>query len=170
MAQLVEPEAVESPRRLSQIIGRVAGVISAAEFPSGERALLKRLASGGPPALSFYRFAFRHLPAGWEQATPSWVAIINGMAVMLPNPHRPDRPAGQALAEHGFSEARLDRLLASDDDTQRTLLVRASRFLAAKGDSCNWTDFARLLLAQNPEKKEAARLAIARSYYRHLKD
>ena len=58
------------------------------------------------------------------------------MAVMAPSIHRPDRGLGKALAEAGYSEARLERLLASEGDTRRSLLIRAARFLASK--SASW--------------------------------
>ncbi|MDV7391551.1 type I-E CRISPR-associated protein Cse2/CasB, partial [Arthrospira platensis SPKY1] len=84
-------------------------------------------------------------------------------------PHRPDRPLGLALAEDGYSEARLERLLAAQDDVLHTLTLRLARFLAAKGESVNWLDLANLLLAKDRDKQEAARLKIARDYYRYQK-
>lgn len=153
---------------LAQAIGRIARVLASADFPTGERARLRRLDPGEPPGLSFYRFAFRHLPEGWERRRAAWMTLVAGMALMGETAHRPDRPAGQALAEAGYAEARLERLLAAGDETLHTLLLRAARFLAAKGAPCNWTDFAYLIeLGGDPER---ARLGIARAYYRNLKE
>jgi CRISPR system Cascade subunit CasB len=165
------PAAVETPasdQNLSQIVGRIAHVITADDFPTSERAQLKRLDPSGPPSLAFYRFAFRHLPDGWESRQAAWMTLVAGIALMGHSAHRPDRPAGQALAESDYAEARLERLLAAEDETLRTLLLRVARFLTAKNDTCNWTDFAHLLrLRGDPER---ARLQIARHYYHSLKD
>ena len=153
---------------LGQTVGRIASVIGADRFPTSERAQLKRLQPNASPSLAFYRFAFRHLPDGWERRPGEWMTLLAGLALMGQTAHRPDRPAGQALAETGYAEARLERLLAAEGDTLSTLLLRAARFLAAKNDSCNWTDFAYLLgLGGDPER---ARLQIARAFYRNLKD
>jgi CRISPR system Cascade subunit CasB len=164
---MAETRAAEAPT-LAQAIGHIARVLAAADFPTGERAQLRRLDPDGPPGLAFYRFAFRHLPEGWERRPAAWMTLIAGIALMGDSAHRPDRPVGQALAEAGYAEARLERLLAAEAETLRTLLLRAARFLAAKGAACNWTDFAFLLeLGGDPER---ARLTIARGYYRNLKE
>jgi CRISPR system Cascade subunit CasB len=164
---MAETQAAEAPT-LAQAIRHIARVLASADFPTGERAQLRRLDPAGPPGLAFYRFAFRHLPEGWERRPAAWMALVAGIALMGETAHRPDRPAGQALAEAGYAEARLERLLAAEGETLRTLLVRAARFLAAKGAGCNWTDFAYLLdIGGDPER---ARLTIARAYYRNLKE
>lgn len=155
---------------LGSLVAHIGTVLGVESFPSGERAALRKLDPGGAPSLEFYRFAFRHLPEGWETYSRQWVVIVAGIALMSPNAHRRNRSAGQALAESGYSEARLERLLAAEDDTLYRLLLRAARFLAAKNEACDWTDFARLLLSRHPDRYEAARLAIARAYYRNLKE
>lgn len=162
-------DALSTPS-LGQTVTEIAAVVAHEGFPTGDRAALKRLNPSGSPNVAFYRFAFRHLPDGWERSQQGWMALVAGVALMCPRPHRADRPAGMALAEVGYAEARVERLLAAEGDTLRTLLLRAARFLAAKSASVNWTDFARLLLAVDPSKREAARLRVARDYYRNLKD
>jgi CRISPR system Cascade subunit CasB len=154
---------------LAPLIGRVAGIIGSEDFPTGERAALKRLAPDRPPSLAFYRFCFRYLPANWQANVGAWQTILAGLALMGAQPHRPDRPVGSALAEHQYSEARLERLLAAQDDVLYTLTLRLARFLAAKGESVNWLDLGNLLLARDRDKQEAARLKIARDYYRYQK-
>ncbi|BBL71646.1 type I-E CRISPR-associated protein Cse2/CasB [Methylogaea oryzae] len=171
MMPSIPPEAPEKPAAtLASSIGHIAATIDAEHFPSGERAALRRLSPDAPPSLAFYRFAFKHLPPDWEAQRNAWMAIVSGIALMCPRPHRPDRAAGLALAEAGYSEKRLERLLAAEGDTLHTLLLRAVRFLAAKNATCNWVQFARLLLSTGEEKREAARLAIAREFYRNHKD
>jgi CRISPR system Cascade subunit CasB len=155
------------PLSLARLIGRVAAIVGSEDFPTGERAALKRLVPGQPPSLAFYRFCFRYLPESWQGNVGAWQALLAGLAVMGTQPHRPDRPVGQALAEHRYSEARLERLLAAQDEVLYTLTLRLARFLAAQGESVNWLDLAQLLLAQDREKRETVRLKIAGDYYRH---
>jgi CRISPR system Cascade subunit CasB len=156
---------------LSSIIGRLAAVISSENFPTGDRAALKRLTPGKSPPLTAYRFAFRYLPDGWEKQESTWMSIVAGLALMCPTPHRKDRPAGRALAEAGYSEARFERLLAAEGEVLQTLTLRAARFLAAKGESTNWVDLAELLLGKRGgEAGENLRLRLARDYYYNLRE
>lgn len=163
-------ETTTSPPSLATTVSTIAAVISSEHFPTGDRAALRRLSPGQPTSLAFCRFAFRHLPESWESRQDSWVVIVAGIALMCPNPHQPGRPAGRALAECDYSEKRLERLLAADEGTLHTLTLRAARFLAAKRETCNWVDFANLLLVQDLGKRESARLQIARDFYRNQKD
>lgn len=163
------PQRIEeghSPPTLAQTTASVARVIGAEDYPAGERARLKRWSPGTAPSLAFYRFAFRCLPEGWERRSEAWMTLTTSIALMCPDPHRPDVPLGRALADIGYAEARLERLLAAEDGTLPTLLLRAARFLRAKNAGCNCTDFAYLLgLGGNPQR---VRLRIARDYYREL--
>lgn len=167
---MTQTETIVAPASESEgihpTIGRLAALLGSADYPTGERAMLKRMAPGNPPPLAFYRFAYRHLPAGWERQRDAWMTLVAGLALMGVGGHRPDRKVGQVLAETKYSEARLERLLAAEGDTLLTLLLRAVRFLAAKGQAVNWLDFAYLLgLAGDPER---ARMDIARAFYRNL--
>jgi len=153
---------------LTSIIGHISGVISSDNFPNSDRAALKRMDSKKEPPLSFYRFAFRHLPQSWQSQHKAWQSILSGMALMSPHIHRPDQPLGRVLAEERYSEARLERLLGSEDETQRTLILRTVRFLAAKKRPVNWTDIARLLLTSEPSKRENLHMNIASHYYQNL--
>ena len=166
-AVTASPPVNAEPPSLARLIGRVAAIVGSEDFPTGERAALKRLAPDRPPSLAFYRFCFEYLPEGWQRQMGAWQALLAGLALMGTQPHRPDRPVGQALAEHHYSEARLERLLAAQDDVLYTLTLRVARFLAARGESVNWLDLAQLLLAQDREKREVVRLKIAGDYYRY---
>lgn len=155
------------------VIPRIAGILSGEHFPSSDRAALKRMAPDREPPLAFYRFAFRELPEDWEYQRQAWQAIATGMALSSGhgNPHSRGHPLGRVLAEHRYSEARLERLLAAEGDTLNTLLLRAARFLAAKKEPVDWTDCARLLLASGDDgKREQIRRKIAGDYYRNIKD
>lgn len=154
--------------RLPSVIGRIAQVISSDRFPTGDRAALRRMTPGQPLPLVFYRFALQHLPEGWdhsEERVLDWVTLVAGIALMSPNAHRGDRPLGKVLAETGYSEARLERLLAAEGNVRRILLLRAARFLAAKGSPCNWVDAAQLLLTRDPQKREQVNRRVARDFY-----
>lgn len=150
---------------LSGVIGHIAGVIGSDRFDTGERAALKRMAPGHPPPLAFYRFALRHLPEDWERNLEDWKTLVAGMALMAPHAHQPKQSLGRMLGESGYSEARLERLLASGADTRRLLLLRAARFLAAKTLPCDWCDVARLLLSRDTKKREAIHRHIAKDFY-----
>ncbi len=159
--------ALQTPMSLESTIGHIAGVIGSEGFPTGERAALRRINPGQTPPLAFYRFALRHLGEGWESSLADWMTLVAGIALMSPNAHRPDRGLGRALAESGYAEARLERLLASEGNTRRTLILRTARFLAAKGSPCNWAEVAQLLLTREPEKRERLHRRIARDFYRY---
>lgn len=163
--------AVETPS-LQAIIARLAGTLGSEHFPTGDRAALKRMDPDQPPPLAFYRFAFRELPEGWEHRRSAWQTLTAGMALAgnQGNPHNRDRRLGRVLAEQGYSEARLERLLAASGETLETLLLRAIRYLVAKGETLDWTDCARLLLVGDDDKRERTRREIAGDYYRNLKE
>ena len=157
----------ESPPVLAQAIAYLAGVIDSDDFPPGERASLRRWAPGEPPSLGFYRFAFRHLPDNWERRGEEWMTFLTCLALMCPRPHRPDVPLGTALAQTGYAESRLERLLATEGRALHILLLRAARFLRAKNAGCNCIDIADLLGIRSSAAK--SRLRIARSYYHEIR-
>jgi CRISPR system Cascade subunit CasB len=156
------------PIMLEYTVGALARTLASAEFPPNERAMLRRMTPGRRAPLPFLRLAYRSLPEDWEARGREWMTLAAGIALMCPHPHRPDRPTGRALAEAGFSESRLERLLAVEGDTLSAHLLRTAYFLGAKRTPVNWADFARLLLAWDEDEKESVRLQIARDFYRPL--
>ena len=158
----------ESSPTLASIIGHLAGVISSSNFPTGDRAKFKRMTADGLTPLGFYRFAYRHLPKGWEPKETQWRTICAGIALMCPNPHHPDSPVGKVLAKASFSESRLERLLDTDGKAQMTLTLRVARFLSAKNMAMNWTHLATLLLSTDIDKRQSIRKRIAGDYYRNI--
>lgn len=155
---------------LPALIGRLAAQLAMAKYPGADRAALKRHAPGQSPPLAFYRLWLRHLGAELpgEGQTSSWAVLVSGMALMGTGAHRRGRGLGRALAESGFSEARLERLLAADGDTRERLFASLARFLAAKDEGFDWTDAGRLLLARDPDAREGIHRRIAADFYRHL--
>ncbi len=159
-------KTVHAPEEtLQQLMGKLAGIISSDRFPTGERAALRRMVPGHPLPLSFYRFAFRHLPQGWEYAIDDWTTLVAGIALMSPNAYTPRVGFGAALAEAGYSEFRLERLLSAKYETRQTLFLRAIRLLSAKSKPFNWTEGARFLLTKSEGKQEILNLQIARDFY-----
>lgn len=168
MSALATPEVTLQSR-----IGLIADLLGSDGFPTGDRAALRRMTPDQVP-LAFYRFASRYLPERWDHDAESrkdWITIVAGIALMSPGAHRPDRGLGRALAEAAYAEARLERLLAAKEDTRRTLLLRAARFLAVKSVACNWVEAAQLLLLtrdDNVEKREDLHRRIAKDFYGSL--
>ena len=163
MGELQAPEET-----LERQMGRIAGIISGDRFPTGERAALKRMAPGYPLPLPFYRFAFSYLPAGWEHAVDDWTTLVAGVALMSPNAYSPQVGFGRALAEAGYSELRLERLLAAEYEVRRILFLRAIRFLASKSKAFNWAEGARFLLTRNEDRRETLNLRIARDFFSRI--
>jgi CRISPR system Cascade subunit CasB len=93
-----------------------------------------------------------------------WAAIIIGLA-HLGALHHPDHRLGFALAAAQFSELRFARLLRADADRLADELPMLARFLAAKGESADWTAAAWLILSAGCPNEEAVRRHLARDYY-----
>lgn len=154
-------------------IGRVIGLLSTAMIKGflgpGELAQLRRIDPLRPYCPAFWHSLTawiapdRTLPPGQETR---WAIILSGMARMVGLLHIPGYPLGRALAESGFNEGRLNRLLRVTDVAGLAVQVRrVSRFLAAGGVSVNWVDFAYFILTTDPEKREESNRRIARDYY-----
>lgn len=155
---------------LAGIVGRLAHAIAAEHYPNGDRAALRRWAFGQPLPLAFYRLWLRQIDGDLppEAATDAWMLLAWSLATMGAQSHAPERPWGQALAEGGFAEGRLERLLSAPEDVRPELFMAAVRFLAAKGERFDLTEAARFLLTSDADKREAVHRRIAQAYYRHL--
>ncbi|MDR6771501.1 type I-E CRISPR-associated protein Cse2/CasB [Azospirillum sp. BE72] len=149
-------------------------------FDSGLVARLRRLPAGTPAGVDVWRALYDGLGADRADALLSgrsadrvgagWALVLHGMALMAPGPHRQGRRAGEALAEAGFSETRLTQLLRADADGFPDHFATACRFLRAKGEEVDWTEFGQLALKRlglSPGY-EAAADRIARDYVRIL--
>lgn len=157
-------------RTPSAHIPQLASVLTSENFPTGERAALKRMALDGPAPLAFHRFLLRHVDPPWQadQWIPQWRTLICSLAIQRDGGFDPAKPLGQALAEAAFSEHRLERLLAATGDTLYRLALRAARQVAAKGIVADWRQMADLLFSSDPERREAVNRRIASAYYRTL--
>lgn len=164
------PTAPAEPAKLAHTIAALAGVVGHERYPAADRAALKRWAPGQPVPLAFYRLWLRHLgeEPPHEAQTEAWMTLAWGLAISGEGSHDPKRPLGQALAESGFSEGRLERLLSAPDDVRIELFMSAVRFLAAKGERFDWTQAARFLLTVDAAKRESIHRCIALGYYRNF--
>jgi CRISPR system Cascade subunit CasB len=106
-------------------------------------------------------------PAAREPLETRWAAIVVGLA-HLGVLHRPGVHLGAALADAGFSELRLVRLLRADEERLIDDLPAVARFLSARGVAADWTDAARLLLSAGRSDDETVRRHLARDYYLRL--
>lgn len=155
---------------LGSRIRTLAGEIGSSRYPNGERASLKRWAPGQPIPLAFYRLWLRYMDSDLpeESQTEAWMTLAWGLAMSGEASHDPKRPLGQALAESGFSEGRLERLLSAPDDVRIEIFMSAVRFLAAKGERFDWREAAQFVLTRDADKREAVHRRIAAAYFRHL--
>lgn len=166
-----EPEETTLESR----IGRLA-VIVAKELSPGDRADLRRASPddfGGP---AFWKVAASHLtPAGLiagagsirDRQEREWIVILSAIA-HLEGLHAPKRPLGAALAESGFSELRLTRLLRADGMLLLNQVRQMVHFLGSKGTSTNVADIARLVLSDTRSERARVRRSIARNFYAQL--
>lgn len=147
----------------------LAALLASTGISNGERAALKRMALDGPAPLALHRLLLAQVddPRQDEQLA-DWRTLICALAIQRDGGYNPAMHFGTALAEARFAESRLERLLAASDDTLRALALRAARQVAAKGIACDWRQFADLLFAGTPDRRERINTDIARDYYRTL--
>ncbi|MDW8469234.1 MAG: type I-E CRISPR-associated protein Cse2/CasB [Burkholderiales bacterium] len=115
---------------LAETVGQLAVVLAQSQYPSGDRAALKRWQPGQPLPLAYYRLWFHHLRR--EAPGPEWMPVIWALAFGGAEFHQPKRALGEALAEAGFSSARLERMLSAPEDLRLEMFQTAVRFLSAK--------------------------------------
>lgn len=152
----------------ADLVPRLAAVIYSEGFPNGERARLKRMGINGSTPLCYHRFLLRNVPEHWqgEDHALAWRTLITGLAQQHQNPHNPSVSFGNSLAECGYSELRLESLLAAEGRVLAILALRATTRLASQRIRCNWKDIAWLLFAWNDETRERVNQRIARDFYR----
>ena len=151
-----------------QLIYRLAQVLGGSELPTGDRAALRRMdpREPGRAALPLHRLLFA---AGVEGAASAgnanrWALLVHCLAIARGR-HDRAAPTGKALCDLGLTEARLNQLLAADEEVLFDLLPRIARRLAAQNAAVDWLPLARILLA-GADAADQARLDIARSYAR----
>lgn len=154
---------------LTALIGRLAGRIAA--LGTGPRAELRRLRADAADrwrSAAFYRiYADCIAPeqSGDDEHQRRWAMILAGMAQL---DHQSGRSPGSTLADNGFAERRLVRLLDADPDHLAADLRSAIAFLASKGTGVNWADLALLVLSCGGDDHDAVRRRFAAAYYRTI--
>jgi CRISPR system Cascade subunit CasB len=160
---------------IGQIVARTASRLGAVNFPTGERAALRRLSPEDPSSGIGAVCRLLHM-AGFDggQASPEhlkrWALVLHGMALMSgpgTNPHNPSKRPGGAFADAKLSDQRFTRLLNARGPAFRDLIPRLARFVAGQGQSFDWEPLARLILyeGRNEQVAEDIRLRIAAQFY-----
>lgn len=164
----------ETKATRASVIATIAGKIGHKDFPTGDRAALRRLDPENPSygglavVLRVMRNAGAKIDGIGDDHLARWVLLVHAMSLMSAPDRSPHAKgdSGGVLHEAGYSEARLMRLLEARGTTRDGLLIRLARFLAAKNLRIDWTGLARLVLDdEDGEGAERTRLALARGYY-----
>lgn len=139
----------------------IAAALAAAN--PGEKAEARRMDGTGSPV--FWRQVARLGIPPWHEK--EWLRFTRLVALMTPasrdcSIHDDKRPLGAALAEAGFSEQRLARLLAARGSAREEALERAIRMIARKSGGLRVPDLAQAIF--RPEDVSH----LARAFYRKL--
>lgn len=152
--QLMPENRESEPRntdRVGGLINDLATFVSA--LGPGERADLRRGDPDDPGSPAFWRIVVTHLaPRGFidleapsNRALSQWVVILGSLAE-LEGLHNPRARLGRALAEAGYSELRLTRLLRAEGGQLLDAVRQMVHFLSAKGTDVDVAEIARLVL------------------------
>lgn len=160
---------------LHTLIHRLSGFIQNA-MSTGDAAELRRMRPSDPSAPAFWKVVVEKLePAGALPEYASnraererrWAVILNGLA-HLGELHQPGQRFGASLAQAGYSESRLVRLLRSRGEQLLDEARLATRYLVAHRVQTDATRLAWLVLSEGRSDEEEARRGLARDYYRTL--
>lgn len=169
-----KPDAEEPNWR--QLIGKIAFFLQPGTqaLSSADMAQLRRLSAQKPYSSALWKILLQcNVPEKWAggrnqaQKEKQWAALIGAMA-QSPASHDPKTRFGTALAQSGWSELRLVRLLESRDEQLDALFRQMAAYMASKGLSLDWSEAGQLLFWQEGETAESIRQDIARAYYRAL--
>lgn len=172
----------EAPPSARDAISRAAFEIAIRLDPdrigTGMLAELRRMEpmSGVLPS-AFWRLLFETVPADLQGEEilhdRGWALLINTMALMAPRPHVVGMRPGTALAESGYAEKRLTRLLRAEGAGLEKELRAAATWLANSGAKVDCRTLARFVLARSggfPRRfgldADAEAHAFARDYFR----
>lgn len=164
----------ESLRETVKSLAKLFSGQSRARLDPGQTARLRRLDLEAPSEPAFWAIVAGTLEgtlppdgevAARRDAESRWAVALRAMAT-LADLYDPARSLGRALAEAGYAEMRLQRLLSCPADRLPVEVQTAARYLAAKGAALNYFDLVRLAVLHRPDAAEAARRAIARDYFR----
>ena len=165
------------PMNFGEAIDGLVEAIDADDMRSGDHAGLRRMDPGDPNVPIFWELiSGRLMPSNPDVA--KWGLIMHGMALMSHGAgltHDSTIPVGRALygddrsgSSALYSKDRLTKLLSARGPVLHQLLARMFRMLGNKRCAFNWREMAWFILNEgyNEERAEAARVKIARAYYR----
>ena len=158
------PTVSDLPTLIGDLVRRIANL------GTGPQAELRRLRPDADDRWRspiFYQLYALITPDGdrGEEHQRRWAMLLSGMVTIE---HSRRSSLGRVLAESGFAEIRLVRLLDADPALLGDHLRTTVAFLAAKGAEADWCDLARLVLSCGGDEHDAVRRRIAQSYYRFL--
>ncbi len=171
-APVVSAQEVETPAQRKSP-ARAAGSAAARlrdSVSSGDRAELRRLDPKRPFTPALWKLLLdmgQHDAPEWisqDRWERRWATLLMGLAFCA-ELHDYKRSLGSALAEAGYSELRLVRLLRAEGEQLETYIRRLAQYLHSKQQKANWGDVANLLFYQSGETSDKIRLHIARAYF-----
>lgn len=156
-----------APPRLAVLVDALARRL--VDLDAGAKAELRRLSADSADRWRspiFYRLHVELIEAQSTRGTEKqWAMILSGMARL---PHQRGARLGRQLAEHGFAERRLVRLLDADADHLPAELRALVAFLDSKGARLDWLTPSNLVLSVDADDRDAVRRTIAADYFRTL--
>jgi hypothetical protein len=160
-----EAEPSSREHDLVELFANDVRALEAAER-RGDLAELRRMNVDRPDAPAFFRVLVRHRPDAGPEFARRCARLVRMLAL------RPEAlvrsPLGEAMAEHGISESRVQKLLAARGEALATQIGLIARRLAGER-ALPYRELGRLLLTHDDdEAAEAARMRIARDYFRAL--
>lgn len=164
----------ESLRETVKSLAKLFSGQSRARLDPGQTARLRRLDPEAPSEPAFWAIVAGTLEgtlppdgevAARRDAESRWAVALRAMAT-LADLYDPACRLGRALAEAGYAEMRLQRLLSCPADRLPVEVQTAARFLAAKKTATDYTDIVLLAVLDQPESAEQTRRGIARDYFR----
>ena len=155
---------------------RMAVRLTRRDITTGDIARLRRMNPNVPTEAAFWRVCKE---TGIDQSGPELTRAWANIARMIATgtkvreketngPHNGNIQLGAALAQAGYSEARLRTLLNAGPAEVPYLVERAVRFLHTREErQFNWNDAARLVLTgqRTQGQRDQDRTKIARDYY-----
>ena len=157
---------MEPQQTLPDVIGRIAGAMARDLIGPGERAELRRLDVAHPHSPAFWKIMTAWIgPAQTLESETRWAIVLSGFARLGPPLHKRGARLGRALANAGYSELRLLKLLKVKGPTFADAVRRLCGFLAAKAEPVDWIELARFILTTDEQKADELRRNIARDYY-----
>jgi len=162
----------KAKKRTSDVVQKIAQAMKH-ELSSGDLASLRRITPDQPYCAPLWRLLIGSIPDSWlegpdfETKEARWACVVMGMS-QAPELHNPTVRLGSALAQCGWSELRLIRLLRERDTALFQQVRLVASFLSSKGQCANWEDIAALVLNQEGDWAGRHRHRVARDYYRQL--